>query len=59
MSVLENSTFCEILKETVILLTHIGDLSLKILCYTPLSRPKYKKLLRAPFITLQLAYISS
>jgi hypothetical protein len=42
MSVLENSTFIKIIKETAIFLTHISDISLRVFCYTLLGVPKYK-----------------
>ena len=42
MSALENLTFIKILKETIIFLTHIDNLSLKILCYTILGISRYK-----------------
>jgi hypothetical protein len=43
-----------------IFFTHVGDISLKILCYTSFNVPKYKNHyeLNLPFITLQLALIS-
>jgi hypothetical protein len=42
MSALENSVFIEILKKTTTFLTYIGDLSLKVLCYTLLGVLRYE-----------------
>jgi hypothetical protein len=42
MSVLEDSTFIKILKETTTFLTHIGDLSLRVFCYTPFGVLRYE-----------------
>ena len=42
MIALENLAFIEILKEMTIFLTHICDLSLRVLCYTPISVPRYE-----------------
>jgi len=42
MSVLENSTFIKILRETTTFLTYIDDLSLGVFCYTPLDLPRYE-----------------
>ena len=39
---LENSTFIEILKETVTFLIYINYFSLKVFYYTPLSVPRYE-----------------
>jgi len=42
MSALENSIFIEILKENVILLTHISGILLRVLCYTLLRILRYE-----------------
>jgi hypothetical protein len=42
MSALENSVFIEILKETVIFFTYMGEFLLKIFYYTPLKAPLYE-----------------
>jgi len=42
MIALENSVFIEILKKIQPLFTYIDDFSLRILCYTPFGKPKYR-----------------
>jgi hypothetical protein len=42
MSILENSIFFKILKETTTFLTHMDNLSLKIFCNTSLGESSYK-----------------
>jgi hypothetical protein len=42
MSVLEDSAFIKILKETITFLTHIGDLSLIVFCYNLFDVLRYE-----------------
>ena len=42
ISTLNNSVFIKIIKETTIFFTHIGDILLKVFCYTLLGVPRYK-----------------
>jgi hypothetical protein len=42
MSTLNNSVFIKIIKETTIFFTNIGDILLRVFCYTLLGVPKYK-----------------
>ena len=61
MSALENSIYFLILKEIAIFFTNIGDLLLKIFCYTLFSIQRYKNHSERnlSFITQQLTSLSS